>query len=110
MEIILGLIQGDLSFSKIGVAVLRLMVHQDLVIVALQGLEILPVTAFLCQVVVVKPLLVLSILPLLLKAGALSHCHLHRVIRTDIHLSEDRWAEKTVAFIVLNMILGGLMY
>ena len=110
MEIILGLIQGDLSFSKIELAVLRSMVRQDLVIVALQGLELLPVTALLCQAVAVKPLLVLSIRHLLLKAGAVSHCHLHRVIRTDIRLSEDRWAEKIVAIIVLNMILGGLMF
>jgi hypothetical protein len=105
METILALLQGDLSFLKIGVAVLRSMVHQDLVIVALQDLELLPVTALLCQVVV---LLVLSIL--LLKAGPVSHCHLHRVLRTDIHPSEDRWTEKIVAIIVLNMILGGLMY
>ena len=84
--------------------------RRDLVIVALQYLELLPVMALLYQVMVVRVLLALSIRLLLLKAGAVSHCHLHRVLRTDIHLSEDQWVEKIVAIIVLNMILGGLMY
>jgi hypothetical protein len=116
MEIILGLIQRNLSFTKIKeVVVLRSMVHQGPVIVVFQGLELLLVTVPLCLVVVVKPLLVLSThVPLRLTDGVLSHCHLHRVLHTDLHsvvrLSEDQLAEKIAAIIVLNMILGDLMF
>lgn len=92
--------------------VLRSMVRQDLLSGVLQGLELLPVMLPLCLVMAVKALVLSIRIPLLLMAGVLNRCQLPRVLHTDIHfaviLSEDRWEEKIV--IVLNMILGGLMF